>query len=150
MSTAFFNFFQLFWISLNFLFFHASTSFLDFIVPSLCFNVQSSQLWLPFWTSSCPPPASTSNLTCFDFLFGLHRVFPPLQCPIQPALTSFLDFIVSSLRFNVQFDKSQLPFWTSSCLPPTSSSNPTSLGSLLDKNFSKIASIHIDTFSNLL
>ena len=127
-----------------------TTSFLDFIVPFLRFNVQSKQLRLPFWTSSCLPSASTSNPNSLDFLFGLHHAFPPLQRPIQPALASFLDFIVPSLRFNVQSNKPRLSFWTSSCLPSASTSNPTSLGSLSDKNFSKIASIHIDTFSNLL
>ena len=128
----------------------ASAPFLDFIVSYLGFNVQSKQLRLPFWTSSCLPSASTSNPTSLDFLFGLHHAFPPLQRPIQPALASFLDFIVPSLRFNVQSNKPRLSFWTSSCLPSASTSNPTSLGSLSDKNFSKIASIHIDTFSNLL
>ena len=83
------SFFKLFWNFLNFLFFHASTSFLDFFVPFLCINVQSNQLWLLFWTSSCLPSASTSNPNSFDFFFGLHRAFPPLQRPIQPASIPF-------------------------------------------------------------
>ena len=88
----------------------ASAPFLDFIVPFLRFNVQSKQLRLPFWTSSCLPSASTSNPTSFGFLFGLHRVLPPLQRPIQQAPALFLDFIVPSLRFNVQSNQPRLPF----------------------------------------
>ena len=104
------SFFKLFWNFLNFLFFHASTSFLDFFVPFLCINVQSNQLWLLFWTSSCLPSASTSNPTSFGFFFGLHRAYPLLQRPIRTALTSFLDFIVPSLHFNVQSNQPRFPF----------------------------------------
>ena len=35
------------------------------------------------------PSASTSNPNSFDFFFGLHRAFPPLQRPIQPASVPF-------------------------------------------------------------
>ena len=62
---------------------HATASFLDFLVPSHFFNVQSATLRLPFWTSSCLPTSSTSNPPRFDFLFGLPRAFPPLQRPIR-------------------------------------------------------------------
>ena len=41
---------------------HTFSSLLDFLVPSLCFNVQSAAIARPFWTSSCLPSASTSNL----------------------------------------------------------------------------------------
>ena len=37
-------------------------SLLDFFPPLRCFNVQSSALSHSFWTSSCLPAASTSNL----------------------------------------------------------------------------------------
>ena len=37
---------------------------LDFLVPSLRFNVQSAALAHPFWTSSCRLSASTSNSPC--------------------------------------------------------------------------------------
>ena len=46
-----------------------------------------------------------SVFSCFDFLFGLFRAFPLHKRPIQPALTSFLDFIVPSLCFNVQSEQ---------------------------------------------
>ena len=37
---------------------------LDFIVPYILFNVQSTVLAHPFWTSSCRISASTSNSPC--------------------------------------------------------------------------------------
>ena len=102
----------------------ASASFLDFLVPSRCFNVQSATLRPPFWTSSCLPAASTSNPPRFGLLFGLPRTFPLLQRPIRRASASFLDFLVPSRYFNVQSAALRPPFWTSSCLPATSTSNP--------------------------
>ncbi len=56
---------------------------LDFLVPFLRFNVQSAVLTRSFWTSSCRPSASRSNLLDFLFPFGLPRAFPPLQRPIH-------------------------------------------------------------------
>ena len=89
-----------------------------------CFNVQFSALRPPFWTSSCLPAASTSNPPRFGLLFGLPRAFPLLQRPIRHASASFLDFLVPSRYFNVQSAALRPPFWTSSCLPATSTSNP--------------------------
>ena len=40
---------------------HASASFLDFLVPSSYFNVQSAAPPAQFWTSSYLPATSTSN-----------------------------------------------------------------------------------------
>ena len=40
------------------------SSLLDFLMPSRSFNVQSTALAHPFWTSSCHISASTSNLPC--------------------------------------------------------------------------------------
>ena len=85
---------------------------------------------LPFWTSSCLLPASTSNPPRFDFLFGLHHALSPLQRPICHASASLLDFISPSPRFNVQSATLQLPFWTSSGLLPASTSNPPLFGFL--------------------
>ena len=96
---------------------------LDFLVPSRYFNVQSATLRLPFWTSSCLPATSTSNPPRFGFLFGLPHAFPPLQRPIRHASASFLDFLVPSSYFNVQSAAPPAQFWTSSCLPATSTSN---------------------------
>ena len=75
---------------------------LDFLVPSLRFNVQSAVLTRPFWTSSCLPSASTSNPPCLLVPFGLQHTFPLLQRPIRHTFSSLLDFLVPSLCFNVQ------------------------------------------------
>ena len=61
------------------------SSLLDFLVPLLRFNVQSTALAHPFWTSSCRISASTSNLPRFLISFGLQHTFPPLQRPIHRA-----------------------------------------------------------------
>ena len=118
---------------------------MDFLRASRCFNVQSSALSHSFWTSSCLPAASTSNpplfLTPFGlppvlpaastsnpplFLtpFGLPPCFPPLQRPIRRSFSLLLDFFPPPRRFNVQSAASANPFWTSSCLPAASTSNP--------------------------
>ena len=81
---------------------HATSSLLDFSIPSLRFNVQSAVLVHPFWTSSCHLSASTSNLPRFLISFGLQHTFPPLQRPIHRACSSLLDFLVPYLHFKVQ------------------------------------------------
>ena len=96
---------------------------LDFLMPSLRFNVQSAMLARPFWTPSCHLSASTSNPPCLLFPFGLPRAFPPLQRPIRRACSSLLDFLVPSLCFNVQSATLARPFWTFSCLLSASTSN---------------------------
>ena len=75
------------------------------------------------WTSSCLLSTSTSNLPCFLFPFGLPRDFPLLQRPIHRVFSSILDFLVLSLRFNVQSATLACPFWTSAYLPSSSTSN---------------------------
>ena len=97
---------------------------MDFIIPSPRFNVQSATLRLPFWTSSYLLLASTSNPPRFGLLFGLSRAFPLLQRPICNTSASFLDFLVPFHHFNVQSATLRLPFWTFSCLPASSTSNP--------------------------
>ena len=82
---------------------HASASFLDFLVPSRYFNVQSAA-----------PPAQ----------FGLPRTFPLLQRPIRRTASTILDFLVPSRYFNVQSAAPPAQFWTFSCLPASSTSNP--------------------------
>ena len=69
---------------------HASASFLDFLVPSRCFNVQSATLRPPFWTSSYLPAASTSNPPHRQHNFGLSHAFPPLQRPIRRAASTVI------------------------------------------------------------
>ena len=103
---------------------HSYESLLDFLRVSLCFNVQSAALSHPFWTSSVPPTASTSNLPLFLIPFGLPPCLPPLQRPIRRSCESLLDFLRAFHRFNVQSATSVNPFWTSSMSPSASTSNP--------------------------
>ena len=98
-------------------------SLLDFLLPSRCFNVQSSALSHSFWTSSCLPAASTSNPPLFLTPFGLPPAFPPLQRPIRRSFSLLLDFFPPSRHFNVQSAALSHSFWTSSVLPAASTSN---------------------------
>ena len=77
-----------------------------------------------FWTSSVLPTASTSNPPLLQIPFGLLPASPLLQRPIRRFCKSLLDFLRASRRFNVQSAASANPFWTSSCLPAASTSNP--------------------------
>ncbi len=99
------------------------SSLLDFLVPSLRFNVQSAVLARPFWTSAYLPSASTSNPPYLLVPFGLPRAFSLLQRPICRACSSLLDSSIPSLCFNVQSAMLAHPFWTSSCLLSASTSN---------------------------
>ena len=98
-------------------------SLLDFLRASHRFNVQSAALSHSFWTSSCLPAASTSNLPLFLIPFGLLPASPPLQRPICHSFSLLLDFLLPSRHFNVQSAASANPFWTSSVLPAASTSN---------------------------
>ena len=97
---------------------------MDFFRASRRFNVQSAASANPFWTSSVLPAASTSNLPLFLTPFGLPPAFPPLQRPIRRFCKSLLDFFPPLRCFNVQSSASANSFWTFSCLPATSTSNP--------------------------
>ena len=99
-------------------------SLLDFLRASRCFNVQSAALSHSFWTSSCLPAASTSNLPLFLTPFGLLPASPPLQRPILRSFSLLLDFLRASRCFNVQSSALSHSFWTSSVLPAASTSNP--------------------------
>ena len=103
---------------------HSFSLLLDFLCASRRFNVQSAASANPFWTSSCLPAASTSNLPLFLTPFGLPPCFPLLQRPICRFCKSLLDFLPPSRCFNVQSAASANPFWTSSRLPAASTSNP--------------------------
>ena len=96
---------------------------LDFLLPSRHFNVQSAASANQFWTSSVLPDASTSNPPLLQIPFGLPPCFPPLQRPICRFCKSLLDFLRASRCFNVQSAALSHSFWTSSCLPATSTSN---------------------------
>ena len=56
--------------------------------------------------------------------FGLPHASPPLQSPILRSFSLLLDFLLPPLRFKVQSSSPSLSFWTFSCLPSTSKSNP--------------------------
>ena len=119
-------------------------SLLDFLVPSLHFNVQSVPPAAPFWTSSClftaSPPLQRPTCHSMPLPFGLPRAFPPLQRPIRPPCRSLLDFILpiyclpTASTSNPPYYRS--PFWTSSCLftafPPLQRPIRHTLALLLD------------------
>ena len=117
---------------------------LDFLLPLLRFNVQSSAISRSFWTSAHLPSTSKSNPPLFLTPFGLPRIPPPLQSPICHSFSLLLDFLTSpsssksnpqlllapfglpriSLHFKVHSATLSRSFWTSSCLPSASKSNP--------------------------
>ena len=119
-------------------------SILDFLVPSLHFNVQSVPPATPFWTSSClftaSPPLQRPIHHSMPLHFGLPRAFPPLQRPIRPPCHTLLDFILpiyclpTASTSNPPYYCS--PFWTSSCLftafPPLQRPIRHTLALLLD------------------
>ena len=63
-------------------------------------------------------------LLCTDLRFGLPRISPPLQSPFCHSCSLLLDFLVPPLRLKVQSSALSRSFWTSSCLPSASKSNP--------------------------
>ena len=63
-------------------------------------------------------------LWCTDLRFGLPRASPPLQSPFHSSFSLLLDFLLPPLHFKVQSAALSRPFWTFSCLPSTSKSNP--------------------------
>jgi len=70
--------------------FHSSFSLLlDFLLPPLHFKVQSSALSRSFWTSSCLPSASKSNLPLLLAPFGLPHISP---CTSQQKVDTFFIF----------------------------------------------------------
>ena len=97
---------------------------LDFLLPLLRFKVHSATLARSFWTSSHLPSTSKSNLPLLLAPFGLSPASPPLQSPICHSFSLFLDFRASPLHFKVQSATPSRSFWTSSCLPSSSKSNP--------------------------
>ena len=56
---------------------------LDFLLPPLLLKVHSAALSRSFWTFSCLPSTSKSNLPLFLAPFGLPHISPPLQSPIH-------------------------------------------------------------------
>ena len=89
---------------------------LDFLLPLLRINVQSSAPSHSFWTSSCLLSTSKSNPPIFLTPFGLPPASPPLQSPILLSFSLLLDFLLPPLHFKVQSSDLSHSFWTSSCL----------------------------------
>ena len=102
---------------------HSFSLLLDFLLPPLHFKVQSAALSRSFWTFSCLPSASKSNLPLLLAPFGLPRISPLPQSPIRSSCSLLLDFLASPLHFKVQSATLARSFWTFSCLPSTSKSN---------------------------
>ena len=86
-------------------------------------NVQSTSLSHPFWTSSVASTASISNPPLFLVPFGLLPASLPRQRPIRRFFSLLLDFLHGFHRVNVQSTSLSHSFWTSACLPATSTSN---------------------------
>ena len=63
-------------------------------------------------------------LLCTDLHFGLSRASSPLQSPILRYFSLLLDFRASPHYLKVQSAALSRSFWTSSCLPSASRSNP--------------------------
>ena len=87
----------------------APTCVLDFRVPPLRFKVHSTALARSFWTSSCLPSTSKSNLPLFLAPFGLSPASPPLQSPICHSCSLLLDFLASPRYLKVQSAALPLP-----------------------------------------
>lgn len=64
------------------------------------------------------------TLLCADLRFGLSPASSPLQSPFCHSCSLLLDFLLSPLHFKVQSATLSRSFWTSSCLPSASKSNP--------------------------
>ena len=103
---------------------HSCSLLLDFLLPPLRFKVQSATPSRSFWTSAHPPSTSKSNLPLLLALFGLPPASPLPQGPILRYFSLLLDFLLPPLHFKVQSSALSRSFWTSSCLPSTSKSNP--------------------------
>ena len=97
---------------------------LDFLLPLLRFKVQSSAISRSFWTFSCFPSTSKSNLPLLLAPFGLSPASPPLQSPFCHSCSLLLDFLTSPLRLKVQSTALSCSFWTSAHLPSASKSIP--------------------------
>ena len=88
---------------------HSFSLLLDFLLPPLHFKVQSAALSRSFWTFSCLPSASKSNLPLLLAPFGLPRISPLPQSPILRSFSLLLDFRVPPLRLKVHSATLPLP-----------------------------------------
>ena len=83
---------------------HSCSLLLDFRASPLHFKVQSATLARSFWTFSCLPSASKSNLPLLLAPFGLPRISSPLQSPILRSFSLLLDFLASPWSGNLKVD----------------------------------------------
>ena len=77
-----------------------------------------------FYIIFCTNVMSGLPLWCTDLRFGLPRASPPLQSPFHSSFSLLLDFRTPPRYLNVQSATPSRPFWTFSCLPSSSKSNP--------------------------
>ena len=77
-----------------------------------------------FYINFCTNVMSGLPLWCTDLRFGLPRASPPLQSPFHSSFSLLLDFLASSRYLKVHSATLARSFWTSSCLPSASRSNP--------------------------
>ena len=77
-----------------------------------------------FYIIFCTNVMSGLPLWCTDLRFGLPPASPPLQGPILRYFSPLLDFLLPPLCLKVQSSAISRSFWTSSCLPSASKSNP--------------------------
>ena len=77
-----------------------------------------------FYIIFCTNVMSGLPLWCTDLRFGLPPASSPPQSPIHSPFSLLLDFLLSPLHFKVQSSALSRSFWTSSCLPSASKSNP--------------------------
>ena len=103
---------------------HSFSLLLDFLLSPLHFKVQSATLSRSFWTSAHLPSTSKSNPQLLLAPFGLPPASPPPQSPFRHSCSLLLDFRASPLHFKVHSATLSRSFWTSSCLPSASKSNP--------------------------
>ncbi len=66
---------------------HACSSLLDFSIPFLRFNIQSTALAHPFWTSSCRISALTSNSPCIHIPTKGSRILRSAPVGAKPRST---------------------------------------------------------------
>ena len=84
--------------------------------------LSSCSLLLDFRAS--PLHFQSPILSSCSLLFGLPRASPPPQGAFLSSCSLLLDFLLPPLHFKVQSSALSRSFWTSSCLPSASKSNP--------------------------
>ena len=98
---------------------------------NFCTNVMSGHVmsgltllcaYLRFGLSPASPPLQSPF--CHSCSLLLDFLVPPPQGPFLRSFSLLLDFLLPPLHFKVQSSAISRSFWTSSCLPSASKSNP--------------------------